>query len=85
MPATVVAVPLSPAAPLALVDLVDFKWLMHGEGHGVDLARLQTDRAYARGCLAVAGGSTIAALRQAARRLGAKLLADPPAGMDAPH
>jgi len=70
MPATAAAVP---TAPPALVELVDFKWLMAGEGHRVDLARLQADAAYARGCLAVAGGSTTAALREAARRLGAGL------------
>lgn len=61
-----------PAAP-DRAELVDFKWLMLAEGHGIDLERLQTDRAYARGCLALAGGSTSTALRCAAELLGQHL------------
>ena len=56
-----------------LLEFVDFKWLMAGEGHRVDLDRLQREPAYSRGCLAVAGGSTSATLRRAADRLARAL------------
>lgn len=56
-----------------LLQFVDFKWLMAGEGHRIDVARLQADRAYARGCLALARASTCAPLREAAERLGRRL------------
>ena len=59
------------AAPL--LQFVDFKWLMAGEGHRIDLDRLQSDRAYARGCLALAQGSTNLTLRDAAQRLSRQL------------
>ena len=65
--------PATPAAPLRLLEFVDFKWLMAGEGHRVDLDRLQHEPAYARGCLAVAGGSTSSTLRRAADRLASGL------------
>jgi hypothetical protein len=61
-----------------LLACVDFKWLMAGEGHRIDLTRLQRDRAYARGCLALAAGSGCAALRDAARRLDRQLKAEWP-------
>ena len=64
---------------LNLVDLVDFKWLMAGEGHHIDLARLQCDGAYARGCLAVAGGSSSPVMRHVASRLGRALQLPPAA------
>ena len=56
------------AAP-ELLEFVDFKWLMAGEGHTIDLDRLQCEAAYTRGCLALAGGSSSATLRRAAERL----------------
>ena len=52
-----------------LLQYVDFKWLMVGEGHLVDLDRLKHDRAYHRGCLALAAGSRSATLRRAGERL----------------
>jgi hypothetical protein len=58
---------------LNLVDLVDFKWLMAGEGHHIDVGRLQNDVPYARGCLALAGGSTSAVMRRVASQLGRAL------------
>jgi hypothetical protein len=61
-----------------LVELVDFKWLMAGEGHRIDLDRLQQDRSYARGCLSLAAGSSCGALRDAARRVRCRLEADSP-------
>ena len=66
------------AAP-ELLDLVDFKWLMAGEGHRIDLDRLRGDSPYIRGCLALAAGSGSATLRQAAQRLSRGLLAGGPA------
>ena len=63
-----------PADPGAeLLQFVDFKWLMAGEGHRIDVARLQADLAYARGCLALARSSTCAPLREAAERLRSRL------------
>ena len=67
---------LSPARPKPapeLIEFIDFKWLMAAEGHRIDLGRLQAGSAYARGCLALAGGSTSATLRQAAGRLARSL------------
>jgi hypothetical protein len=53
----------------ALVDIIDFKWLMAAEGHRVHVERLQADATYARQCLALAGASRTDALRDVARRL----------------
>ena len=67
---------LSPARPKPapeLIEFVDFKWLMAGEGHRIDLGRLQAEAAYACGCLALASGSTSATLRRAAARLAQSL------------
>jgi len=52
-----------------LLAFVDFKWLMAGEGHRIDLDRLQIEPDYAHACLALAAGSTSVTLRQAAQRL----------------
>lgn len=57
----------------ALVDCVDFKWLMAGEGHRVDVDRLRVDAAYARQCLALAQVARSPLLRQVAQRLIAAL------------
>jgi hypothetical protein len=54
---------------LQLVDIIDFKWLMTGEGHPVHVERLQSDAAYAARCLALAAASPSAALRAAGLRL----------------
>ena len=61
------------AAGAELLDFVDFKWLLAGEGHWIDLDRLRDDRAYAFGCLALARASASATLRSAGTRL-ARLL-----------
>ena len=53
----------------ALIEFVDFKWLMVGEGHHIDVDRLQRDHAYARGCVALASGSRSPTLRLAAERM----------------
>jgi hypothetical protein len=60
----------SPPLPaLNLVAVIDFKWLMAGDGHRVHVERLQVDRDYARACLALGAASGIDVLRQSARRL----------------
>lgn len=53
----------------SLVEIIDFKWLMAGEGHRVHVEHLQTDRDYACACLALASGSRVKALRDTATRL----------------
>jgi len=40
-----------PVASFALLDLVDFKWLMSGLGWWVDTRRMQSDPKYAAECL----------------------------------
>ena len=67
------AVTASEHCPLSLVEIIDFKWLMAGDGHHVHVEHLQTDPEYARQCLALAAASRIAALRDTARRLAATL------------
>lgn len=74
-PALCADTPLTPAADgddsgASVLPLVDFKWLMAGEGHRIDVSRLQRDRAYARGCIALANASTCSALREAGLRMG---------------
>jgi hypothetical protein len=69
-----VVIALDPHLPLgrhepALVDIIDFKWLMAAEGHRVHVERLQADAGYARQCLAQAATSRTDALRDVARRL----------------
>ena len=56
-----------------LIEFVDFKWLMAGEGHRINLDRLRAEPAYTRGCLALAGGSSSATLRRAGARLALAL------------
>ena len=52
-----------------LVVIIDFKWLMAGEGVRVHVERLQCDRDYAAVCLAQGAASHIPALRDCAQRL----------------
>ena len=65
---------------LSLVEIIDFKWLMAGDGHHVHVEHLQTDPVYAGECLALAARSRIAALRDTAARLAAALGITVPAG-----
>jgi hypothetical protein len=58
---------------LSLVEIIDFKWLMAGDGHHVHVEHLQNDREYACRCLTVAAASRIGALRDTARRLARTL------------
>ena len=52
-----------------LVVIIDFKWLMAGEGVRVHVERLQCDRDYAAVCLGQGAASHIPALRDCAQRL----------------
>mgnify|MGYP000376042627 CR=1 FL=1 len=74
------AVTASEHRALSLVEIIDFKWLMAGDGHRVHVEQLQTDRDYACACLALAAGSQVKALRDTAARLAQSLgLSLPPA------
>jgi hypothetical protein len=53
----------------SLLDIIDFKWLMAGEGHRVHVQRLQSDPDYASQCLATAAASRQELLVDAAQRL----------------
>ena len=58
---------------LKLVDIVDLKWMLAGEGLHVHVERLQTDPAYASQCLGVAERSCNPTLRQLAASLRLRL------------
>lgn len=61
----------------ALVEIIELKWLLAGEGFRLHVERLQADDEYARQALHHAELSANAALREAAARLRARLkLAD---------
>jgi len=66
---------VTPPEPCAasLVDIIDFKWLMAGDGHRVHVEHLQADRDYACACLVLASGSRVKALRDTAARLARTL------------
>lgn len=48
---------------------VDFKWLMTGQGQGIDMARFRCDAIYAAECLGLALASESFALRECAALL----------------
>jgi hypothetical protein len=54
---------------VALLDLIDFKWLMAAEGRRVHVERLQSDRGYAEDCLRSALQSRCEPLRHRATQL----------------
>lgn len=58
---------------LRLVEIVELKWMLAGEGVHVHVERLQSDPAYARECLLAAERSGNATVRQVACRLRARL------------
>lgn len=58
---------------LALVDIVDLKWLLAGMGVRLHVERLQADPAYAEQVLAQAADSGHAELQAAALRVRARL------------
>jgi hypothetical protein len=57
---------------LALVDIIDLKWLLAGIGVHLHVERLQRDTAYATEVLAQAAASGNEALRAAAERVRAR-------------
>ncbi|APW45905.1 hypothetical protein [Rhodoferax antarcticus] len=58
---------------LVLLEEVDFKWLMTGQGWWVDTERLHTDTGYASHLLHLVTQNPSAALRNCAARLQARL------------
>jgi hypothetical protein len=69
------ALPDSERRALDLVDIIDLKWLLAGEGIRLHVERLQGDPAYAAEVLARADASGNAALRDAAGRVRRHLAA----------
>ena len=69
-----------PAPALSLVTIIDFKWLMAGDGHRVHVERLQDDRDYACTCLALGAASRIGVLRDCTRKLAGALQIALPGG-----
>ncbi len=62
---------------MALVEIVELKWLLAGEGLRVHVERLQSDPEYARRILGAAETSKNEALRAAAMRVRRRLALDP--------
>ena len=60
---------------LKLVDIVDLKWMLAGEGLHVHVERLQTDPTYATECLRIAERSRNPTLRHLAASLRLRLQA----------
>jgi hypothetical protein len=52
-----------------LLDVIDLKWLLAGDGHRVHVERLLTEADYARSCLVWANASPKPATRAAAQRI----------------
>ncbi len=55
--------------PLALVEIIQFKWLMAHEGRSIHVERMQAEPSYAAEQLTWAEASTVRALRLAAAAL----------------
>lgn len=60
-------------ARLVLLEEVDFKWLMAGQGWWIDTCRLHTDTGYANHLLHLVEQTPSAALRTCAAHLQARL------------
>ncbi len=58
---------------LSLVDIVELKWMLAGEGLHVHVEKVQSDPGYARECLRAAECSGNATVRQVALKLRARL------------
>lgn len=58
---------------LDLVDIIDLKWLLSGEGHHLHVERLQADPTYAGCCVQLAAQSQQRAVRDAALRIAERL------------
>lgn len=63
------------AGALPLVEIIELKWLLAGEGIHIHVERLQKDGAYALRALDQAAASASPTLRAAALRLRGRLLA----------
>lgn len=59
--------------PCDLIDIIDLKWLLVGDGHRVHVERLLGDDDYARRCLAWAAQSSNQATRATALRIAQRL------------
>jgi hypothetical protein len=66
---TIVVVPMNGTITMALVEIVELKWLLAGEGLHLHVERMQADREYARRILDTADASSNQALRAAAARV----------------
>ena len=64
---------LTEESVLRLVEIVELKWLLAGEGLHIHVERLQSDPSYARECLGVAERSDNATVRQVAQKLRARI------------
>ncbi len=64
---------LTEEGTLRLVDIVELKWMLAGEGLHVHVEKLQSDPGYARECLLAAERSGNATVRQVASKLRARL------------
>ncbi len=73
-----VAAPETWPSCVDLVEIIELKWLMAGEGLRVHVERLQADAAYAHDTLALAQASSNGALRRLAGRLRPRLQSLPP-------
>lgn len=58
---------------VTLVEIIELKWLLAGQGVHLHVERLQNDPAYARETLDTAAASASAALRDTAARLRSRL------------
>jgi predicted DNA-binding protein (UPF0251 family) len=58
---------------LRLVDIVELKWMLAGEGLHVHVEKLQSDPGYARECLLAAERSGNQTVRQVASKLRARM------------
>jgi hypothetical protein len=69
------AISLTENGALRLVDIVELKWLLAGEGVHVHVEKLQSDPGYACECLLTAERSGNATVRQVAAKLRARMAA----------
>ncbi len=67
-----------PATEPSLVEIIELKWLLAGEGMHLHVERLTTDTDYARAALRRAEASANPALRETASRVRLKLGLNPP-------
>ena len=58
---------------LQLVDIVELKWMLAGEGLHIHVEKLQSDPGYANECLLAAERSANATVRQVAGKLRARI------------